>query len=661
MVCAITSPLVRKEIHWYGVDRAPCSGVNTGFGGSADTRTEAVEELQRGLMRGLHYGILAEPVDIQSSNVPDPIQDLATWLSRTALPLDDPAAATCMPESWVRASMLIRLNSLASGVSGVRLSTVDTLMQLLEKNVVPRIPIRGSISASGDLSPLSYVGGVMQGKPTVTAWVDDISSGARCIARADIALATHSINPVKLEAKEGLAIVNGTAISAGVGALAMHEALFLTALSQILTAMSVEALGGTDESFDPFFAQVRPHPGQQEAAQNILAFLAQSALVRRSDGTEESSLRQDRYSIRTAAQWIGPVLEDLLLSHEQMRIEFNSVTDNPLIDTKGGRMLHGGNFQAKCVTSAMEKTRQACQTIGRMLSVQCTELINPVTNRGLPPNLVVDEPSGSFIWKGTDIMVAALQSELGFLANPVGTHVQTAEMGNQALNSLALISCRYTLDALDVLAQMSAAHLLALCQAFDLRAMNIMFLGDLRPRFCNMIAESFAELLIEAGELSTLQISLWEKFKLRLDGSSTIDSVKRFTLATECLQPTLLRVLCPSTESLMAIQSWSQRCSAIALQMFRVNRDHYFNKPDATPYLGIASRHIYKFIRKRLEVPFLREDTIKNPSDESIEFQSTDIRGPVTVGSFITVIYQSIRTSGFYSVVVDCLQDVTQG
>lgn len=612
-------------------------------------------------MRGLHYGILAEQVNVQSRKASEKSEDLAAWLSKTALPLDDPMAATCMPESWVRASMLIRLNSLASGASGVRLSTIDTLVQLLEKNVVPRIPIRGSISASGDLSPLSYVGGVMQGKPTVTAWMDDIYSGTRRIARADVALAAHSIDTVKLGAKEGLAIVNGTAISAGVGALAMHEALFLTALSQILTAMSVEALCGTDESFDPFFAQVRPHPGQTEVAQNIFAFLSQSTLVHRSDGTEEASLRQDRYSIRTASQWIGPVIEDLLLSHEQLRIEFNSVTDNPLIDTKGGRMLHGGNFQAKSVTSAMEKTRQACQTIGRMLSVQCTELINPGTNRGLPPNLVVDEPSESFIWKGTDIMVAALQSELGFLANPVGTHVQTAEMGNQALNSLALISCRYTLDALDVLAQMSAAHLLALCQAFDLRAMNIRFLEDLRPQFCNMVAESFAELLIDDEKLSTIQISLWEKFKLRLDGSSSIDSSRRFTLATECLQPTLLRVLCPSVESLKAIQSWSDRCSGVALQMFRVNRDHYFNRPDATPYLGVASRHIYKFIRNRLGVPFLREDTIRTPSDESIEFQPTGIHGAITVGSLITVIYQSIRTGGFYSVVVECLQGITQG
>lgn len=642
------------------IDFDPFLGVNTGFGGSADTRTEAVEELQRALMRGLHYGILANPAGTCSSKAPDKIQDSVNKLADTALSLDDPAAATCMAESWVRASMLIRLNSLAGGTSGVRLSTIDTLVQLLEKDVVPRVPIRGSISASGDLSPLSYIGGAIQGKPTVTVWVGDRLPGARFVARADKALAMHSIKPVKLAAKEGLAIVNGTAISAGVGALATHEAMFQTALSQILTAMSVEALSGTDESFDPFFAQVRPHPGQREVAENILAFLSKSALVYRSDGTAESSLRQDRYSIRTASQWIGPVIEDLLLAYEQMSIEFNSVTDNPLIDTRGERVLHGGNFQAKCVTSAMEKLRQACQTIGRILSVQCTELINPVTNRGLPPNLVADEPSESFIWKGTDIMVAALQSELGFLANPVGTHVQTAEMGNQALNSLALISCRYTLDTLDILAQMSAAHLLALCQAFDLRAMNIKFLEYLQPQFYAMIGDSFKKLLTEAGQLPTLQTSLWEAFNRRLEQSTSLDSAKRFTSAIESLQPSLLRALSPSAESLIALQSWSNELSNLAINKFRLNRDQYFATPDATPYLGVASQLIYSFIRNNLGVPFLREDTIRGPENEFSAYHPTDIRDPMTTGSLHTIIYQSIRTGDFYSVVADCFREITQ-
>ena len=232
----------------------------------------------------------------------------------------------------------------------------------------------------------------MQGKPTVTAWCRGVKSRTRRIVRADIALKELSIIPVKLGAKEGLAIINGTAVSAGVAALAIHEAMCQALLSQILTAMSVEALTGTDESFDPFFAQTRPHPGKKEAANNIAVFLGQSKLVHRSNGTE-ASLRQDRYSIRTASQWIGPVLEDLLLANKQVVTELCSITDNPVIDGAKARILHGGNSQAKAIISAMEKVRQACQTIGRMLSVQCIELINPATSRGLPPNLGVSVSS----------------------------------------------------------------------------------------------------------------------------------------------------------------------------------------------------------------------------------------------------------------------------
>ena len=280
-----------------------------------------------------------------------------------------------MPEVWVRASILVRVNSLASAHSGVRPALIATMADLLKDEILPRIPLRGSVSASGDLSPLSYTAGTMLGKPTLVVSAGSRKAGKRGFTTADVALAEALINPIRLELKEGLAIVNGTSVSAAVGALAMHDAHGLAVLSQVLTAMSVEALCGTSESFDPFFAQVRPHPGQIDGVHNIYRFLDGSQLIQDADGTEEGSLRQDRYSIRTDSQWIGPILEELLLAHQQVTIECKSVTDNPLTD--GKRILHGGNFQAKAITSAMEKTRLALQSIGRMLFTQCTELINP--------------------------------------------------------------------------------------------------------------------------------------------------------------------------------------------------------------------------------------------------------------------------------------------
>ncbi|ORY58885.1 L-Aspartase-like protein [Pseudomassariella vexata] len=438
-------------------------GVNTGFGGSADTRTKDVIDLQQSIYSHLMFGILA---GTRAGKDQNSVADLNT------LALNDEVAATWMPESWARASMLVRLNSLAGGDSGIRICVAENLVQLLNKDIVPRIPLHGSISASGDLSPLSYVGAVMQGKPNATAFAGDRRiPGARRVVRADVALAQAGIKPTDVRAKEGLAIVNGTAVSAGVAAIALHESINLAALAQVLTAMSVEALLGTDESFDPFIAQVRPHPGQVDSARNIFAFLAGSQLVTRNDNVRAAAgeLRQDRYSIRTASQWIGPVLEDFMLAHAQILCELNSVTDNPLIDASRGRIFHGGNFQAKAITSAVEKLRQGLQSLGRMLFSQVTELINPVTNRDLPPNLVADDPSCSYLFKGVDVGMAALASELGFLANPVGTHVLAAEMGNQSINSLALVSSRYTMDSVAVLSQLIAFHILAVCQALDLR------------------------------------------------------------------------------------------------------------------------------------------------------------------------------------------------
>ncbi|MCJ1427037.1 hypothetical protein MMC29_004940 [Sticta canariensis] len=284
-----------------------------------------------------------------------------------------------------------------------------------------------------------------------------------------------------------------------------------------------------------------------------------------------------------------------------------------------------------------------------MLSVQCTELINPATNRGLPPNLVVDEPSESDIWKGTDIMIAALQAELGFLANPAGNHVQTAEMGNQALNSLALISARYTLDAVDVLTQISAIHLVALCQALDLRAMNIYFLESFHRAFNEEAHKVFEGLSDD---------------KAWLDHG--MDSEKRFVYIIDSLQPTILRSAPSSSETLNALFAWAERCSALALETFNLNREHYINQPDATPFLGPASCRMYRFVRQRLTVPFLQESTISTPEPEmtlsendSLPNGRMGLRDTPTVGSLMTVVYQSMSNGALHAAVMDCVAEAT--
>ena len=644
-------------------------GVNTGFGGSADTRPTGIEELQNTLIRELHSGILNSPSDHDETSInqhgPLPSASDTTFLPQLRpLPIEDGEAATVMPESWAKASILIRINSLASGRSGVRPILIQSMVDLLRKDVVPRIPLRGSISASGDLIPLSYLGGLLQGKPTITAWALDRTTGQRRVVRADVALTESSLDPIRLGPKEGLAIINGTAVSTAVAALVVHEANNIAILSQVLAAMSVDALCGTRESFHPFFAMVRPHPGQLDVTRNIYSFLHGSKLTELNHGLEKGTLRQDRYSIRTASQWLGPAVEDLLLAYRQVTIECNSVTDNPLVDIESARMLHGGNFQAKSITSAMEKTRLAMQTIGQMLFAQCTELINPKFNYGLPPNLVADNPSTSFLMKSVDIMVAALQSELGFLATPAGTHVLSAEMGNQSLNSLALISARYTLLAVDVLSQLASAHLFALCQALDLRAMHIRFLEAFEPSFRAITIELLANIFSTKQDMEVLHAQLWLRMRNSMDQTTSLDPPERFLTVFQSLQPLVIDLAINTADTIAALRNWTKRCSDSALETFELTRDSYVMHPDATPFTSVASTRMYKYVRYDLSVPFVRGSQLEKQSsttglDWGGQHQSrNDSRVRTSVGSLVSSIYKSAKVGALYSPVMECLAGV---
>lgn len=319
-----------------------------------------------------------------------------------------------------------------------------------------------------------------------------------------------------------------------------------------------------------------------------------------------------------------------------MAIECNSVTDNPLIDDKG-RMLHGGNFQAKSITSAMEKTRLALQSIGQMLFTQCTELINPSTNRGLPPNLVADEPGESFIFKAVDLMSAALESELGFLSNPAGTYVQPAEMGNQAINSLALISARYTQTAVDVLSQLAAGHLMALCQALDLRAMESLFVRRFKDPFDASVGDTFGDSMDDA-DLLKLCDTLWKQFNKQVSQTMTMHSRKRFQAAIKTLQATILAEVPTEKCDIGRLKAWGERCIELASSSHRTTREEYIADPDATPLLGKASKRMYDFVRRDLGVPFLLTkmlldmETPQPPGDALIADHKADSSADPTFG-----------------------------
>ncbi|KAL8650329.1 MAG: hypothetical protein Q9226_005190 [Calogaya cf. arnoldii] len=553
--------------------------------------------------------------------------------------------------------MLVRSNTIARGHSAVSLHVIETIIALLRHDLTPVIPLRGSISASGDLSPLSYIAGAVTGNPDIYV------QSAAGIFTAGQALREMNIAPIVLGPKEGLGLMNGTATSAAVASLAIYETHHITILAQVLTAMALEALLGTVGNYDPFIAAIRPHRGQVESGNIIRQFLQGSKLARGFEHDKDirqsgGLLYQDRYALRTASQWIGPQLEDLLLAHEQVTTELNSTTDNPLIDIEGQTTHHGGNFQAVSITSAMEKNRLSLQMIGKLLFAQCSELINPMLNNGLPPNLAADEPSMSFTMKGIDIGMASYMSELAYLANPVSSHVQSAEMHNQALNSLAFISTRYTLESAELVSLMSASYLYTVCQALDLRVLQNRFFEHLEPALYAINLEILGEHLSPAA-MEELHINIWTHVKVTWIQTSNKDTPDRAThiinIALSILTQSLLKNPHGSfIEASIIIQTWKSKAIALLINTYTNTRTNFFTNQDTSDYLGYASKRMYIFVRKTLGVPFHKglEDhpTPKEPL-------AADGSCKQTIGSWIGIIYESLRNGEMHESLMECLAE----
>lgn len=287
-----------------------------------------------------------------------------------------------LPLEVVRGAMTIRVNSLTRGHSAVRIVVLEALTNFLNHGITPIVPLRGTISASGDLSPLSYIAASITGHPDSKVHVDGK------IMSAQEAIALKGLQPVILGPKEGLGLVNGTAVSASMATLALTDAHVLSLLAQSLTALTVEAMVGHAGSFHPFLHDVtRPHPTQIEVARNIRTLLEGSKYAVHHETEvkvkdDEGILRQDRYPLRCSpqvcllrlrapellattdncstrdVQWLGPLVSDMIHAHSVLALEAGqSTTDNPLIDLDNKMTHHGGAFMASSVGNTMEKTR----------------------------------------------------------------------------------------------------------------------------------------------------------------------------------------------------------------------------------------------------------------------------------------------------------------
>ncbi|KAI5273821.1 phenylalanine ammonia-lyase [Aureobasidium subglaciale] len=629
-------------------------GVSTGFGGSADTRTDNLEDLQRALIQHQNSGILT------GHDIGRPIAASAKSNMVHIRDVDYEFSTNSMPTSWVRASMLIRCNSTIRGHSGVRMSVAQAILHLLNRDIIPVVPLRGSISASGDLSPLSYIAGALEGSPDIYVRFE----GVRIVSAAE-ALKHAGIEPIVLGPKEGLGLLNGTAFSAATASLALHQSQNIVLVSQILTAMSVEAMQGSAESFWPQIANMRPHPGQIEAAANIFSFLSESALAKcvgSPKDTKMTGLYQDRYGLRTSTQWIGPQIEDLLHATSQIEIELNSTTDNPLIDVESDHILHGGNFQAAIVTSTMDRARLCLERLGKMMFSQATEIINPMLNSGLPANLSADDPSLSFTCKGIDINIASYQSELGFLANPVGSHVQSAEMHNQAINSLALISSRYTFQALDTIYMLAASHLFVLCQALDLRVLQNQFLDSVEPKIESLIETLLDTNMQTCKELQgTLFVTILTRIRTVWPTTTTADLDQRCKITSDAIMLDVINAFAKispasslDTSKLLELTSNLQ---AKMQDLYETKRQELFqNHLTVTPsYLGSAARRMYRFVRGDLGIKFNR-GLVEHPTQPLPP--TVDVKEPrKTIGSQISVIYEALTDGRGTKIIMACAEE----
>ncbi len=375
-----------------------------------------------------------------------------------------------LPLADVRAAMLLRINSHLYGASGIRLELIQRMEKFLNAGVTPHVYEFGSIGASGDLVPLSYISGALIGlDPSYTVDFNGEEMDA------PTALYKLGLEPLQLLPKEGLAMMNGTSVMTGIAANCVYDTKVLLALAMGAHALAIQGLNGTNQSFHPFIHQLKPHSGQKWAANQMLKLLAGSRLVREeldgSHGYRDTHLIQDRYSLRCLPQYMGPIIDGIEQIQRQIEVEINSATDNPLIDVENQASYHGGNFLGQYVSTGMDHLRYYIGLLAKHLDVQIASLVAPEFNNGLPPSLVGNrERSVNMGLKGLQIAGNSIMPLLTFYGNSIADRYPThAEQFNQNINSQGFASANLARRSVEIFQQYMAIALMFGVQAVDLR------------------------------------------------------------------------------------------------------------------------------------------------------------------------------------------------
>lgn len=363
----------------------------------------------------------------------------------------------------VRGIMFLIANYLSKGYSGVRPIVVETLIEMINKEVYPLVPEKGSVGSSGDLAPSAHVILVLLGEGEAE-YKDKHMSGAEAMKKA-------GIKPIKLEAKEGLALINNTATMTSNAILAITNAQKMIDLADKAGALSAEALRATTKAFDADIHRIKPHLGQIEVAKQLRSLLKGSKMI-------DNSKTQDQYSLRCMPQIHGAIRECFRYAESVVNTELNSVTDNPLIFEKKGKVkvISGGNFHGEPVAIAMDSLGLAVCELANISDRRIASILDPATNNGLPAFLVEKGGlnSGFMILQYT---TAALVSENKILAHPASVDSVPTSANVEDLVSMGTIAARKANEILENVKQTLAIEIMVACQAIDFRKKDGFTLG----------------------------------------------------------------------------------------------------------------------------------------------------------------------------------------
>jgi histidine ammonia-lyase len=398
-------------------------GVTTGFGSFADVQipTDKLLELQVNLVRSHAAGVGA------------PLEPAET-----------------------RALMLLRANVLAKGFSGVRLDTLEALVAMLNRRVHPVVPSQGSVGASGDLAPLAHLALALIGEG------ECLVDGRRVPAAE--ALRSAGLQPLVLQPKEGLALVNGTQLITAVGGLALADATRLVRSADVIGALTLDALQGTDVAFDPRIHAARPHPGQAKAARNLKRLLAGSALR---EAHRDCGQVQDAYSLRCMPQVHGAVRDAVDHVTRVHLVEMNAATDNPMVFAETAEILSGGNFHGQPVAITADLLAIAAAQLAGISERRTERLVNP-TLSGLPAFLAREGGLHSGLMMA-QVTAAALASENKALAHPASVDSIPTSAGKEDYVSMGPTAAWKAARVVQNTSRVLAIELLAACEALDFR------------------------------------------------------------------------------------------------------------------------------------------------------------------------------------------------